>query len=62
MQYRNSKEPVKVKVTYLNLKLTVDMDINSEGFKNCFAAKDVKLENGYFKLSARCMDDFDVGK
>ncbi|KAF0301028.1 Protein ERGIC-53 [Amphibalanus amphitrite] len=68
--FRNKPHPVRVRVTYLNNVLTLEMHngiTNSDkDFELCFRAENVVLpENGYFGLSAATgglADDHDVIK
>ena len=68
--FRNKPHPVRVRVTYLNNVLTLEMHngiTNSDkDYELCFRAENVVLpENGYFGLSAATgglADDHDVIK
>ncbi|KAI8580692.1 hypothetical protein K450DRAFT_235529 [Umbelopsis ramanniana AG] len=64
--YRNTYEPLYVKVTYRNKTLSVMMDRENRGssYRHCFKKQDVELPTGYFfGLSAASQnpaDDHDV--
>ncbi|KAI9284404.1 legume-like lectin family-domain-containing protein [Umbelopsis sp. AD052] len=64
--YRNTYEPLYVKVTYRNKTLSVLMDRENRGssYRHCFRKQDVELPTGYFfGLSASSQnpaDDHDV--